>query len=603
MNRPAIIVLAESALATARAVASALGEGEIHGLADRVSDCDIAFPETAAHLQSLFLLDRPIIGVCAAGILIRTLAPILADKRMEPPVLAVAEDGTSVVPLLGGHHGANDMARRIAKNLGGVAAVTTAGDLRFGVALDEPPAGWALVNPLDAKPFMAALLAGERVSLEGEAAWLSDSRLPFDAAGALTIRVTDSRVAGGPSSLVYHRRNLAIGIGCERDASADEAVALVRETLADADLPAEAVAGVYSIDLKMDEPAVEAVAGALGAPLRYFSGEVLERETPRLLNPSALVFREVGCHGVAEGAALAAAGADAALIVPKRKSRRVTCAVARSGDIFDGSTPGMARGRLSVVGIGPGAAEMRTPEVSRLVSEADDIVGYRLYLDLLGDAVAGKKLHRYELGEEEARVRAALDLAASGRRVALISSGDAGIYALATLVFEMLDSPVRADWRRIEVMAAPGVSAMQTAAARIGAPLGHDFCTISLSDLMTPWEVIEQRLRAAAEGDFVVAIYNPVSRRRTRQLGLARDILLCHRPADTPVVLARNLGREGEQVSVVDLKDLSAEAVDMLTLVLIGASETRRVERRSGGAWVYTPRGYAGKKATKAAQS
>ena len=600
MNRAAIIVLTESALATARKVAAATAGGEIHGLADRVSDCGVIFSDTAAHLQSLHRQGRPIVGICSAGILIRTLAPVLADKRAEPPVLAIAEDGSSVVPLLGGHHGANDMARTVAQALGGIAAVTTAGDLRFGVALDEPPEGWTLANGQDVKPFTAALLAGGKVLLEGDAPWLADSGLPFDAAGRLTIRVTDSRVAGGPASLVYHRRNLAVGIGCERNASPDEAIELVRATLAEFDLPAGAVAGIYSIDLKMDEPAVEAVADDLGVPLRYFTGEELERETPRLANPSELVFREVGCHGVAEAAALAAAGPDAPLIVPKRKSRRVTCALARSGAIFDGNSRGAARGRLSIVGIGPGEEGLRTPEASRLVEAAEDIVGYGLYLDLLGQAAAGKRLHRYDLGEEEERVHAALDLAATGRRVALISSGDAGIYALASLVFESLDNPARPEWRRVEIAVAPGISAMQTAAARIGAPLGHDFCAISLSDLLTPWDVIERRIRAAAEGDFVIAFYNPVSRRRTHQLAAARDILLTQRPADTPVVLARNLGREGEVVSVVDLGDLRADGIDMLTLVLVGSSLTRRVERRSGVAWVYTPRGYAGKQ-TKAA--
>src|SRR5690606_16994039 len=140
-----------------------------------------------------------------------------------------------------------------------------------------------------------------------------------------------------------------------------------------------------------------------------------------------------------------------------------------------------------------------------------------------------------------------------------------------------------------------GVSALQAAAARAGGPLGHDFCTISLSDLLTPWTVIERRVRAAAEGDFVIAFYNPVSRRRTRQLADAVDILRHHRPADTPVVLARNLGRPGETVTVVDLAELAPEVVDMLTVVLVGSSETRRVVRSGGGAWVYTPRGYAGK--------
>jgi cobalt-precorrin 5A hydrolase/precorrin-3B C17-methyltransferase len=166
---------------------------------------------------------------------------------------------------------------------------------------------------------------------------------------------------------------------------------------------------------------------------------------------------------------------------------------------------------------------------------------------------------------------------------------------MATLVFELLERGGRQDWQRIAITVMPGVSALQAAAARSGAPLGHDFCTISLSDLLTPWAAIERRVRAAAEGDFVIAFYNPVSRRRTRQLAQAVAILREHRPADTPVVLARNLGRPGESVATVDLAQLTPDMVDMLTVVLVGSSETRRVARPDGGTWVYTPRGYAAK--------
>ena len=214
---------------------------------------------------------------------------------------------------------------------------------------------------------------------------------------------------------------------------------------------------------------------------------------------------------------------------------------------------------------------------------------------MLGPLAEHKARHGYELGEEEMRVRIALGLAAQGRDVALVCSGDAGIYAMATLVFELIDREGNADWARVEIKGLPGVSAMQTAAARIGAPLGHDFCAISLSDLLTPWEAIEQRLLTAAAGDFVVAFYNPVSQRRRTQLAAAKEILLRHRPPDTPVVLARNLGREGETVAVVTLGDLKIEDVDMLTLVIVGSSTTRAVQRPDGGVWVYTPRGYAKK--------
>ena len=176
---------------------------------------------------------------------------------------------------------------------------------------------------------------------------------------------------------------------------------------------------------------------------------------------------------------------------------------------------------------------------------------------------------------------------------------------MATLVFELLETGCCgvfakscakvnyvAEWQRIHVEATPGISALQAASARIGAPLGHDFCTISLSDILTPWETIERRIRASAEGDFVIAFYNPVSRRRTTQLVQAQEILLKHRPVETPVVLARNLGRKEEQLRVVSLENLDPTQVDMLTVVLVGSSQTRRLELPNGEVRVYTPRGY-----------
>ncbi|MEH6546829.1 MAG: precorrin-3B C(17)-methyltransferase, partial [Sneathiella sp.] len=303
-----------------------------------------------------------------------------------------------------------------------------------------------------------------------------------------------------------------------------------------------------------------------------------------------------GCHGVSEGAALAAAGETGNLIVAKHKSKRATTAIALATDPLKLINIGNAQGKLSVIGIGPGQDLWRTPEASHLIAEATDLVAYSLYLDLLGPSIAGKTRHDYGLGEEETRVRAALDLAAEGKNVALISSGDIGIYAMATLVFELIQHEKKSMWDRLDIQVTPGISALQAAAARAGAPLGHDFCTISLSDLLTPWDVIERRIEAAAAGDFVISFYNPVSLKRRTQLHAAKEILLRHRPDSTPVIIARNLGRETESVAFVSLIDLDPEQVDMLTLVMVGSSESQIAETNSGNKrWVYTPRGYAGK--------
>lgn len=591
----AIVVLGPSALPLARRVKAILPGATIDAPESRALESDRCFGNAVSHLRELFAAGVPIVGLCASGILIRALAPLLADKREEPPVLALAEDGSSVVPLLGGHRGANALARAIATATGGMAAITTAGDLRFDLALDAPPPGWRVANPERAKDVTAVLLAGEDVALSieaGSADWLTQSGAPFAARGTRSVRVTDRAASAEERALVLHPPVLALGVGCARGAPAAELNALVAETLAARDLARGAVALVASLDLKSDEDAVLALAAELDVPARFFTATELLAETKRLQTPSDAVFRAVGCYGVAEGAALAAAGGDGALIVTKQIRGGATCAIARAPRALDPAKIGKARGSLAIIGIGPGDAAGRTAAAEAALGAASDVVGYRLYLDLLGAALAGKTRHDGRLGEEEARARLALDIAADGKAVALVSSGDAGIYGLASIVFELIAREQRTDWGRVRVEVIPGISAMQAAAAKLGAPLGHDFCAISLSDLLTPWELIERRLATAAQGDFVVALYNPRSARRRDQLARARDILLASRASETPVALARNLGRVGESIALTTLGALDPAQADMLTLVLIGSSATRRIEGRP---LLYTPRGYATK--------
>ena len=590
---PVVLALSRSGEAVAHRVAAIIG-AQVHGRQGRVDRADAFFANALDHARDLFAAGVPIVGVCASGILIRAVAPLLADKTTEPPVISVSDDGAVVVPLLGGHRGANRLAQQIADALGAVAAVTTAGDVALGGALDAPPAGWRLVNPQDAKRAMAALLSGGGADVRGEAAWLSD--LPRGA--ALTISFTMEPVATGPDHLHFAPQRVALGVGCARNCPPEELAELVTATLAEAGVSAAAIHSVNSIDLKGDEPAILALAQDIGAPLRLFAAAALEAETPRLATPSDVVFAEVGCHGVAEGAALAQVGPQGSLLVAKRKSANATCALALAPVPLT-ALHGRPRGRLSVVGIGPGQASWRTPEVSQLVAQAEELVGYGLYIDLLGPLAIGKTRSDFPLGGEEDRCRYALERAGEGRNVALVCSGDAGIYAMGALVFELLDRGpdalgVSDVARRVEVICSPGVSALQGAAARAGAPLGHDFCAISLSDLLTPRADILRRLRAAAEGDFVVAFYNPVSQRRRTLLAQARDILLQHRPADTPVMLASSLGRPEEHVRYRRLADLQVDEVDMLTVVLVGSSQSRLAQLGTGPR-MYTPRGYARK--------
>jgi len=590
---PVVLALSRSGEPVAHRIAAALG-ARVHGREGRVERADAFFANTLDHARDLFVAGVPIVGVCASGILIRAVAPMLADKRTEPPVLSVSDDGTVVVPLLGGHRGANRLASRIAEALGATAAVTTAGDLALGVALDEPPVGWRLANPDDAKDAMAALLAGKGARVVGEADWLAD--LPKG--DGVTVTCGLAPVETGPTHIHFAPQMVTLGVGCARNCPPEELAALVVETLAEAGLSRFAVHSVNTLDLKADEPAMNGLARSFGVPLRVFTAAELEAEAARLAAPSEVVFAEVGCHGVAEGAALAQAGADAQLLVTKRKTANATCAIGlATAPLTD--LRGRSRGRLSVVGIGPGQAAWRTPEVSKFVAEAQELVGYGLYIDLLGPLAIGKERSDFPLGGEEDRCRYALEQAALGKNVALVCSGDAGIYAMGALVFELLDrgpdqKGVSDAARRVEVVCSPGVSALQGAAARAGAPLGHDFCTISLSDLLTPRADILRRLHAAAEGDFVIAFYNPVSKTRRTLLAEARDILLRHRPADTPVMLASSLGRPEEHVRYRRLADLDVDEVDMLTVVLVGSSNSR-LAALGEGPRMFTPRGYARK--------
>jgi cobalt-precorrin 5A hydrolase / precorrin-3B C17-methyltransferase len=589
----AVVVLGPGGGELGRRVCAMLPEARLYGPRVQAGDWDEAYDRVVPLLAELFAAGRPIVGLCASGILVRALAPLIDEKAVEPPVVALAEHGSVVVPLLGGHRGANALARALADALGGVAAITTAGDLRLGIALDEMPPGWHIANPDRVKPVAAALLAGEPVSLveeAGRADWLRAGSVRWVEGASRKIVVTDRAAPAESDSLIFHPPVLAFGIGCERFCPAEEILALARASLEEAGLAAGAVAAIVSIELKADEPGIQALARSLGVPARFLPAARLLAETPRLTRRSEAAFRATGCWGVAEGAALAAAGPGGELVVARRQSLHATCAVARAALPIDPAIVGHPRGRLAIIGIGPGDASWRTQEASALIAAAEDVVGYRLYLDLLGRAIAGKRRHDSAIGAEEERARLALDLAAAGGSVALISSGDAGIYGLAALVFELIDRELRRDWQAVDIVVAPGVSAMQAAASRVGAPLGHDFCAISPSDLLTPWERIRARIEAVAQADLVIALYNPRSARRPGHLAEAAQIVLAHRAPETPCLVARNLGRAGESQQILRLDELSRAAADMLSLILIGSSQTRLIAGATP--LLYTPRGY-----------
>ena len=247
-------------------------------------------------------------------------------------------------------------------------------------------------------------------------------------------------------------------------------------------------------------------------------------------------------------------------------------------------------GSLAIVGLGPGPACWLTPEASAVLEAASDLVGYRSYLDRVAER-PGQRRHGSDNREELARARQALAMTAEGHRVALVSGGDPGIFAMAAAVFEAIETGEPA-WRALDVTVVPGISALQAAAARLGAPLGHDFCAISLSDNLKPWQTVERRLRAAADGDFVIALFNPASKARPDRIHQAFAQLRGLRPATIPVAFARAVGRSDERIVLTTLGEADPAIADMSTLVMIGSSETRFVDRAGGSPWLLTPRSY-----------
>jgi len=550
-------------------------------------------------LRASFLQRVPIVGVCSAGILIRILAPLLTTKASDPPVVCVAETGASVIPLIGGHAGANNLAHSLATQLGAHAAITTASDLALGVALDQPPAGWKLAQPAPIKSLTMAIMADRPVTISSSAAWLA----PLLERTNVTIAAAASApepliIASGTNHLIYRKQDLALGVGCSRNCPSDELAGLVGKTLADAGIALESLSGVFSAHIKADEEAVSDLGQSLDVPVRYYSIAELNTVTSCLKNPSEEVFAAIGAHGVAEAAALLAAGPDGELLVEKQKSANATCAIARKGKAP--GREGRARGLLSLVGIGPGHAAGQTLEATTAILAADHVVGYGGYLDLVMPMLGHQAVRRFPLGEELDRCRYALEKAASGAKVVLICSGDSGIYAMAAPVMEMLEceaDTLPPETQRIAIRCLPGVSAMQAASARSGAILGHDFAAVSLSDLMTPTALVLDRVRTAAEGDFVIALYNPASRGRKTLIHHAIETIRAHRSPATPVLVARNVGRTDETCTVVTLETVTTTTIDMMTTLIIGNSQTRTFDRGNGQQIVYTPRGYTDRKA------
>ncbi|MDP2661565.1 MAG: precorrin-3B C(17)-methyltransferase [Dehalococcoidia bacterium] len=558
-------------------------------------------------LQDLFPKYRKMVLFIALGAVVRLLAPLLKDKKTDPGVVVVDDSGKYAVSVLSGHvGGANELARLVASHLGGEAVITTGSDVLGTPAPDMlgREMGWVIEDQENLTKAGAAIVNGEPVGLfqdAGERNWW-DQPLPaniklFDSLESLAasscaaaLIVTDRLIGEQHASLldrsvIYRPKSLALGIGCNRGASSSEVQEAVLKVLEGNALSVKSVRNVATIDIKSNEEGILEFARAYGLPITYYSGEELDKIVD-IPNPSEAIRRLVGSRGVCEPAAMLSAGTEQ-LLIPKTKAGNVTVAVARVDPVRSGIHPEGA-GTIFVVGLGPGAKAQMTYRAREALAASDVVVGYKTYLRLIEDLVQGKEVISSGMRQEVARARQAIELAEAGRKVAVVSSGDAGVYGMAGLVYEVARARGWPSTQNIEVI--PGVSALNAASALLGAPLMHDFAVISLSDLLTPWDTIIHRLRAAGESDFVLALYNPKSGRRTRQIEEARGVLLEYRSGATPVGLVTSAYRQRQEVAITDLDHMLEFEIGMLTIVIVGSSRTTTF----GGAMV-TPRGYQDK--------
>ncbi|WP_298185662.1 precorrin-3B C(17)-methyltransferase [uncultured Pseudomonas sp.] len=548
-HSPAILILGPSALPCARRIQTLYPQAHIHGLNGRVTDVERVYEDFGNSLRALYRAGTPLIVLCAAGIVIRSLASVLGEKDSEPPVLAVAEDGSAVVPLLGGLAGVNHMAREVAAHLEINAAITTSGELRFGTCLLQPPAGYVLADLEQGKGFVSDLLGGQAVRIEGDAPWLAQAKLPVAHDATRVIQISPHLSDASADKLLIHPQQVALWV---EQASAD-LLSELQQALQASNLATQSLACLLAAPALMANTDLHAAAAQLKLPLRFI---------------------------------------DDTTHLPPLHSQHTNLRLLLAAAPIDPSLLGRPRGRLAVIGLGPGAAEFMVPAARQALDEAQDLLGYETYINMAGPLRPEQVRHCTDNREEMQRARHAFELAASGRRVVVVSSGDPGVFAMAAAVLEALHESIDAEWQRVDLQIFPGVSAALATAAKAGAPLGHDFCLISLSDNLKPWAIIEKRLAHAAAADLVMAFYNPISKARPWQLGSALEIIRQQRAPDTLVVLGRDIGRPGETLRNLTLGELTPEIVDMRTLVIIGSSQTCRFPRAEGGEWVYTPRSY-----------
>lgn len=545
-----------------------------------------------------------IVFVTATGVAVRAVAKHLKGKDVDPRVVVMDERAKHVISLLAGHYGANELAREIASRLGAEAVITTSTEVQGKLSVEAIAEKLDLVieDYREVKAVNAAIANGVAVDV------FSEVELSLELPEGLSLKPwTGLRKSRNPRIVITNKlldvegpkailrpKNLILGLGARRGVDKEGLLEAVREGLKARKLSIKSVKALATIEARAKEKGFIEASKALGVPLVGISRAAI-REVEGEYHSSDFVRQKIGVGAVCEPCAVLA-GRKPSLIVGKTKFKGITLAVAEEMGLGTSQHSGplmrkacwrsAEKGKIYLVGIGPGDREYITPKAVEALEEAEVIVSYKGYLTFIREYISGKEVFARGMGREVERAKIALKKAGEGRRVAVVSSGDPGIYAMASVVLECArETGVKPD---IEVV--PGITAASAASARLGAPRGHDFAVVSLSDLLTPWGVIAKRLEEAAKGDYCIVLYNPRSRSRKEHLRRAVEILKKYRSPSAPAGIVRNAMRQGEEVIITTLGELLKYEVDMHSTIIVGSSESFVYNQ-----WMVTPRGYRGK--------
>ena len=539
------------------------------------------------------------IGSLSASI--RLISPFLISKDQDSGVIVIDKNGSKIIPLLGIHQtDAYEISLKLKNFFDGDLIMTNHSIFEKNLIIDSFGKNWGwhrsgsignwsnlVINQSNKQKIYVKQTSGNQLwkqSISGK-----NINSLFDTHKAEMEKNTFFISTKNYHRATWHPPILWIGIGCERNTSSEFIEECINKLFIKYQLSLHSVAGLATIDLKKDEKAIINISNIKNWPIKFFRNkELLKIDIP---NPSKIVFDEIGTFSVSEAASLLACGSGGELLIGKNIFKHkdssgkslgaVTLAVAQSKKQFAPS-----KGEIHVIGSGPGDLSYLTNESKIALSECAVWIGYKMYLDLLEPLMRNDQIRiNSELTQEKERCSKAISLAQEGIKVALISSGDSGIYGMAGLLIEMVQK-IDNNFRPYFAIH-PGISSMQLAASLAGAPLMNDFCVISLSDKLTPWETIEKRINGALVGDFVVAIFNPQSIERNWQLRKTIDMFLRVRPKSTPVLIARQVGRNDQEKRFFNLDNIPINEIDMLTIIIIGNSKSKLIDDN-----LISPRGY-----------